>query len=43
MRGRDAASAGLTTIFGRVQALPVVVQCSVAGAAAPQSAGIRIE
>jgi transglutaminase-like putative cysteine protease len=32
-RGRDAASAGLTTIFGRVVAEPVVVQCSVADAA----------
>jgi transglutaminase-like putative cysteine protease len=27
-KGRDAASAGLTTIFGRVQAGPVSVQCA---------------
>jgi transglutaminase-like putative cysteine protease len=43
MRGRDAVSAGLTTIFGRVQALPVQVTCTVAAEQAPQSAGIRIE
>jgi transglutaminase-like putative cysteine protease len=43
MRGRDAASAGLTTIFGRVQSAPVEVQCAAADLAAPQSAGIRIE
>jgi transglutaminase-like putative cysteine protease len=41
--GRDAVSAGLTTIFGRVQSAPVVVQCSLAAEPAPQSAGIRIE
>jgi transglutaminase-like putative cysteine protease len=29
-RGRDAASAGLTTIFGRVVAEPVRVQCTLA-------------
>lgn len=29
-RGRDAASAGLTTIFGRVLTEPVQVQCAVA-------------
>jgi transglutaminase-like putative cysteine protease len=39
-RGRDAASAGLTTIFGRVVTEPVRVECSLA---APQSTGIRIE
>ncbi len=39
-RGRDAASAGLTTIFGKVVVEPVRVECSLAG---PQSAGIRIE
>jgi transglutaminase-like putative cysteine protease len=33
MRGRDAASAGLTTIFGRVQSAPVEVQCYVAAPA----------
>ena len=33
-RGRDAASAGLTTIFGRVVAEPVRVECSLAAAAA---------
>jgi transglutaminase-like putative cysteine protease len=43
MRGRDAVSAGLTTIFGRVQAAPVQVQCFLADQPAPQSAGIRIE
>jgi transglutaminase-like putative cysteine protease len=32
-RGRDAASAGLTTIFGKVVTEPVQVQCSLAGAA----------
>ena len=44
-RGRDAASAGLTTIFGRVVSEPVRVECALADvpAAAPQSAGIRIE
>jgi len=44
-RGRDAASAGLTTIFGKVVAEPVRVECSLAApvAAAPQSTGIRIE
>jgi transglutaminase-like putative cysteine protease len=41
--GRDAAQAGLTTIFGRVISAPVEVQCSVAAEPAPQSAGIRIE
>ncbi len=41
-RGRDAASAGLTTIFGRVVAGPVRVECSLA-APEPQSTGIRIE
>jgi transglutaminase-like putative cysteine protease len=39
-RGRDAASAGLTTIFGKVVAEPVRVECALAE---PQSAGIRIE
>jgi transglutaminase-like putative cysteine protease len=29
-RGRDAASAGLTTIFGKVQAGPVKVRCAIA-------------
>jgi transglutaminase-like putative cysteine protease len=33
-RGRDAASAGLTTIFGRVVSEPVKVTCSLAAAAA---------
>jgi transglutaminase-like putative cysteine protease len=33
MRGRDAASAGLTTIFGRVQSMPVEVTCLVAAPA----------
>lgn len=33
-RGRDAASAGLTTIFGRVAAEPVRVECLLAAAAA---------
>ncbi len=44
-RGRDAASAGLTTIFGRVVTEPVRVECALAGAPAaePQSVGIRIE
>jgi len=44
-RGRDAASAGLTTIFGRVVAEPVRVHCSLAApvGGADQSAGIRIE
>jgi transglutaminase-like putative cysteine protease len=43
-RGRDAASAGLTTIFGRVISEPVRVECFLAAPAAePQSAGIRIE
>lgn len=37
-RGRDAASAGLTTIFGRVVAEPVQVQCTVAQAEAAASA-----
>lgn len=31
-RGRDAANCALTTIFGRVNAGPVTVQCSVAAA-----------
>jgi transglutaminase-like putative cysteine protease len=34
-RGRDAASAGLTTIFGRVVTEPVQVQCNVAEPIAP--------
>jgi len=34
MRGRDAASAGLTTIFGRVVSQPVEVSCLVAAPAA---------
>jgi len=34
-RGRDAASAGLTTIFGKVVTEPVQVQCSVAEPIAP--------
>ena len=42
-RGRDAASAGLTTIFGRVVTEPVRVECSLAAPVAPQSTGIRIE
>ena len=43
-RGRDAASAGLTTIFGRVISEPVRVECFLAAPAPePQSAGIRIE
>jgi transglutaminase-like putative cysteine protease len=44
-RGRDASTAGLTTIFGRVVAEPVVVECAVVEtlAAEPQSAGMRIE
>jgi transglutaminase-like putative cysteine protease len=44
-RGRDAASAGLTTIFGRVVAEPVRVYCSLPApvGGADQSAGIRIE
>jgi len=36
-RGRDAASAGLTTIFGRVAAEPVRVDCVLAAAAAVAS------
>ncbi|HEY5227435.1 MAG TPA: transglutaminase family protein [Opitutaceae bacterium] len=43
MRGRDAVSAGLTTIFGRVVSAPVEVRCSVAAEPSAQSAGIRIE
>ncbi|HEY1763764.1 MAG TPA: transglutaminase family protein [Opitutaceae bacterium] len=39
-RGRDAASAGLTTIFGKVAVGPIEVACELAEA---QSAGIRIE
>jgi transglutaminase-like putative cysteine protease len=46
-RGRDAASAGLTTIFGKVAAGPVRVECSTAAGCPEvpqaQSAGIRIE
>ena len=45
-RGRDASTAGLTTIFGKVQPGTVQVQCTVSAEAAPaepQSAGIRIE
>lgn len=44
-RGRDAATAGLTTIFGRVVAEPIRVECARAeeAEALPQSAGIRIE
>lgn len=44
-RGRDASTAGLTTIFGRVQAEPVRVECALVAdpAPPPQSAGIRIE
>ncbi|MFY9926194.1 MAG: transglutaminase family protein [Opitutaceae bacterium] len=45
-RGRDASTAGLTTIFGKVQPGSVQVECSTAAPAAPeeaQSAGIRIE
>jgi transglutaminase-like putative cysteine protease len=30
-RGRDAASAALTTIFGRVNAVPTKVTCEIAG------------
>ena len=45
-RGRDASTAGLTTIFGRVQPGTVSVQCTAAAPAAPvtepQSVGIRI-
>ena len=44
-RGRDASTAGLTTIFGKVQPETVVVQCTVAEPAAlpeTQSVGIRI-
>ena len=36
-RGRDAASAGLTTIFGRVVTEPVQVQCNIAEPIAPAS------
>ena len=39
-RGRDAASAGLTTIFGKVIVGPIEVASALAE---PQSAGIRIE
>jgi transglutaminase-like putative cysteine protease len=39
-RGRDAASAGLTTIFGKVVVGPIEVECAPAP---PQSAGILIE
>jgi transglutaminase-like putative cysteine protease len=39
-RGRDAASGGLTTIFGKVVVGPISVECAPA---APQSVGIRIE
>jgi transglutaminase-like putative cysteine protease len=42
-RGRDAATAGLTTIFGRIQAGSVLVECVLASPEAPYSAGIRIE
>jgi transglutaminase-like putative cysteine protease len=44
-RGRDAASAGLTTILGRVVDESVRVECSLAAPAGgtAQSAGIRIE
>jgi len=44
-RGRDASTAGLTTIFGKVQPGSVQVECTVAPAAAPQpqSVGMRIE
>jgi transglutaminase-like putative cysteine protease len=44
-RGRDASTAGLTTIFGKVVSEPVRVECSLARSpeAEPQSAGIRIE
>ncbi len=44
-RGRDASTAGLTTIFGRVQPETVIVQCTVAEPAAlpeTQSVGMRI-
>jgi transglutaminase-like putative cysteine protease len=41
-RGRDAASAGLTTIFGKVVVEPVRVECALFEAA-PQSTGMRIE
>ena len=34
-RGRDAANAALTTIFGRVNAAPVKVRCAVAPAVTP--------
>jgi transglutaminase-like putative cysteine protease len=37
-RGRDAASAGLTTIFGKVVSEPVSVQCTVAEPASVQPA-----
>jgi transglutaminase-like putative cysteine protease len=39
-RGRDAASAGLTTIFGRVVTEPVQVQCALAEPAGVQPAGV---
>jgi transglutaminase-like putative cysteine protease len=39
-RGRDAASAGLTTIFGKTVVGPIQVECALAE---PQSVGIRIE
>ena len=44
-RGHDASTAGLTTIFGKVQPGSVQVECTVAPAAAPQpqSVGMRIE
>jgi transglutaminase-like putative cysteine protease len=37
-RGRDAASAGLTTIFGKVVAEPVRVECALADVAPAQAA-----
>jgi transglutaminase-like putative cysteine protease len=45
-RGRDASTAGLTTIFGKVQPGTVQVECTVSAPAAEpeaQSVGIRIE
>ncbi len=42
-RGRDASTAGLTTIFGRTLTGSVQVECSLAAEPAVQSTGIRIE
>jgi transglutaminase-like putative cysteine protease len=38
-RGRDAASAGLTTIYGRVVSAPVQVQCALDALTAARAAG----